>query len=247
MELNKDTFYKYYEFRAQAGYRAALLIRFPSNTYYEMLIASETIPDIIGENETFDFNLLNSAVKGKVDGKTEIQDATTDFLYHRDNIYRLEQVKGVVLDMATITPDFVVRKFSGTVSYNENEMGADVLRGTMKVTAMTATSSPMLNGRELDIRESLCFGKAVPESIKAGEKIALEVVQKDAVVTFKEFTISGENNVESAKTALTKDSDGLYSLSKTGLVGIEASADGYASWYTTVYVYPASAGKSYGL
>lgn len=240
--IGKDTFYKYQENRAQTGYKCAFIVRFPQNSYYEMLIASESIPDIVGDKETFEFDLLNSPVKGKVDGKQSIEDASVDFLYHRDNVYRLEQVKDVVLDMATVTGDFVVRKFTGTISYNENEFTNDIIRGSMKITAMTASSSPMLNGRELGIRESLCFAVAVPDSIEQGNKLVLKMVQEsDSVsVTYKEFTISGENNVESEKTTLTKGSDGKYTLTKTGLVGIEASADGYASWYTTVYVYPTS-------
>lgn len=239
--IGKDTFYKYQENRAQIGYKCAFLVRFPQNTYYEMLIASETIPDIVGDQETFEFDLLNSPVKGKVVGKKSIEDANVDFLYHRDNAYRLEQVKDVVLDMATITGEFVVRKFIGTISYNENEFTNDIVRGTMKITAMTASDSPMLNGRELDIRESLCFGVAIPESIKQGDKIVLKMVQESTTVpvTYKEFTISGEDNIESEKTTINKDTtSGKYTLTNTGLVGIEASAEGYASWYTTVYVYP---------
>lgn len=244
MALDKNAFFKYQENRAQSGYRAAFLVRFPGNSYYEMLIASESIPAIVGDTDTFEFDLLNSPVKGRVEGKPSIDDATTDFLYHRDNIYRLSKLKGQVIDCITLTGDFVARKFNATINFRENEASDDIYRGTLMIVAMSA-SEPILNGRELDIRESLCFSEGgVPESITAGEKLSLSVVQKDAVVTYKEFTISGEDNTESAKTALTAGADGMYTLTKTGLVGIEASAEGYGSWTTTVYVYPAASGAS---
>lgn len=239
MALDKNAFFKYQESRAQSGYKAALLVRFPQNSYYEMLIASESIPAIVGDTDTFEFDLLNSPVKGRVEGKPTIDDATTDFLYHRDNIYRLSKIKGQVVDCITLTGDFVARKFNATISFRENEASDDIYRGTMTIVAMSA-SEPILDGRALDIRESLCFSDGgVPESINAGDKIDLSVVQKDATVTYKQFTISGENNAEGAKTALTAGSDGMYTLTGTGLIGIEASAEGYASWTTTVYVYPA--------
>lgn len=237
MAINNDSFYKYEEKRAQTGYKTAILVK--ENGYYNMLVASETVPSVFGEQESFDFDLLNMPTKGKVAGKTTLEDKDVEFLYHRDNIYRLNKLVGNVLDFITLTPDFVAYKFSGTISQRMNDSTDDILRGTYTITAMSANPTPIFNGRGLSIQETLCFAGAIPENVIKGSTLNLSVVQTGATVTYSYKTISGENNTEGNDTDITSDVlNGEWQIpnSVSGLIAITASASNYAPWTTTVYV-----------
>ncbi len=235
MPINNDSFYKYEEKRAQAGYKTALLVK--ENGYYSMLIASETVPSIFGTKDSFEFDLLNMPTKGKVEGKMSLEDKDVEFLYHRDNIYRLNKLVGKVLDFITLTPDFVAYKFTGTITQKMNDASNDVLKGTYTITAMSANPTPILNGRGISIQETLCFANAIPESVAQNDKINLSVIQTGTSVSYTYKTISGENNEEGEEQTINAVSgEWTVPASVSGLIAITAKATGYAPWTTTVYV-----------
>jgi hypothetical protein len=232
MALTRDSYYKYLENRGQSGYRAALLVKTQGDTKYSLLVASESVPSVFGSNDSFEFDLLNSPVKGKIEGKMSLDDKEVEVLHHRDNVYRFEKLKGKVLDFMVVDGNFVGYKFTGTVSYRMNDATADVLRGTFTITPMSADPNPVLDARSL-CQETLCFADVVPEEMTTGESIDLSVVQSDVTVTYKSFLIDSDGT----EGTTTEISGAKFTApSSVGLYGITASATGYASWTTTVYV-----------
>jgi hypothetical protein len=231
--IEKDAYFKYLENKGQSGYRAALLVKKPNDTYYSLLVASETVPTIFGTQDSFEFDLLNSPVKGKIEGKMSLDDKEVEVLHHRDNVYRFEKLKDQTLDFLVIDSQFVGYKFVGTLSYRMNDATADVLRGTYTITPMSADPTPILNARGL-CQETLCFGSVVPDEVTAGEKITLSVVQTNAVVTYTAFTIGNDGKEQTASSAISSNT--FTAPTAEGLYGITASADGYAPWTTTVFV-----------
>jgi hypothetical protein len=231
--IEKDTYFKYLEHKGQAGYRAAILVKEQSVQLYSLLVASETVPSVFGTPDSFEFDLLNSPVKGKIAGKMSLDDKEVEVLHHRDNVYRFEQLKNKVLDFMVVDSNFVGYKFSGTLSYRMNDASADVLRGTYTITPMSADPNPVLDARSL-CEETLCFADVVPDTAKAGDKINLSVVQTSANATFTAAKIN-ENGTETPETSAI--SGGVFTApTGGGLYAITASATGYASWTTTVYV-----------
>lgn len=243
MSVEKNSFFKYQEHRAQSGYRTAILVREASDTTgvaskYSLLIASETVPAIFGTTETFDFDLLNSPVKGKVEGKSDLEATDVECLLHRDNIYRLYKLKNKVLDFLYLTPDFVGYKFSGTITFRPNEASADILRGTYTITPMAADPNPIFDCRDM-IMETLCFEDAIPESIADGEKLNLSLVQKDVTAAYAIDKIKSDGTIEAdsgATIVATNPEEATVNVPSSGLYAITASADDYASWTTTVYI-----------
>ena len=232
MAIDNQSFYKYQEHRGQAGYKAAILVKEQQEPLYSMLVASETVPSVFGTQNSFEFDLLNSPVVGKVAGKMTLDDKEVECLLHRDNVYRFEQLKDKVLDFLYLTPDFVGWKFSGTISFRANDASADILRGTYTITPMSADPNPIMDCRGL-IQETLCFADVIPEHIKSTDTLNLSVVQKDATVTYSAKTIDGTTVTV---TSSTVEKATLTGITKSGVVAITASATGYASWTTTVYV-----------
>lgn len=230
---DKDAYFKYLEHKGQSGYRSAILVKEQGETLYSLLVASETVPSVFGSQDSFEFDLLNSPVKGKIAGKMTLDDKEVEVLHHRDNVYRFEQLKDKVLDFMFVDGQFVGYKFSGTLSYRVNDATADVLRGTYTITPMSADTTPIMDARAL-CQETLCFADVVPDTVKAGDKINLSVVQSTATATFSAFKINNDGTTDATVNGI---SGNVFTAPATeGLYGITASATGYASWTTTVYV-----------
>jgi uncharacterized protein YjdB len=105
---------------------------------------------------------------------------------------------------------------------------------------MSADPNPVLDVRD-EIEETLCFANVIPETVKAGDKLNLEVVQSGATVSYKSALYDKTNKAWGASTAMTAGTSGEFTAPTTaGLYAITASASGYASWTTTVYVEAAS-------
>lgn len=240
MPISNDAYNKYLENKGQSGYRAAILVSETGDVAggYSLLVASETIPSIFGSNDSFEFDLMNSPVKGKIAGKMTLDDKEVEVLHHRDNVYRFEKLKDRTLNFMVIDSQFVGYKFVGTVSYRMNDATAGVLRGTYTITPMSADSVPILDARPYCI-ETLCFASVVPDDINAGQSISLSVVQTDAIVTYTAKKISSDGQETDDATVITTDTSGKYKFvapDAGGLYAITASASGYAPWTTTVYV-----------
>lgn len=233
---NNDMFFKYVESRGNAGYKSALLVKEHGEDKYSLLIASTSVPAVFGSQNSFEFDLLNSPVIGKIQGKSTLDDKEVEFLLHRDNVFRLEQLRGKVLDFMYFTPDFMGWEFTGKISYRPNDAGADTLMGTYTITPMSASDRPIIDARGM-VKETLCFKDAIPESVKSGDSINLSVVQTEAVVTYDQQKLKADGSPNGESTSLTV-SNGVATISLTGggLVAITASATGYASWTTTIYV-----------
>ena len=237
MAFNENTFFQYKESRALSGYRSAWLIKLPENGgKYSLLTASETVPYPFGDKENFEYDLLQSAVIGQVEGKTSLESKDIEVLHHRDNAYRFEKLKGKTWDMMCINGEYMGYKFTGTIDYRPNDAEADVNRATVTITPMDAETIPVYNARP-EILETLCLASAIPASIKATESIDLSVKQSDAVVSVSAVKIEDGSNKESDATTDVVSTDiKKVTFASAGLYAVTVKATGYASWTTTVYV-----------
>jgi hypothetical protein len=172
-------------------------------------------------------------------GKTSLDDKEVEFLLHRDNIYRLENLKGKTLDFLYFTPDFMGWKFTGTIKVRPNDASADVLRGTYTITPMSADESPIMDARSL-VMETICITDVVPDSIAVnttGEAINIvtdidgctvaAVIRDNDGISAKYTAVVSEQSVTLSAAAGTTAAD--YAIAY-----ITVSKSGYASWTTTV-------------
>lgn len=236
--IDNNAFYKHQEHRAQSGYKAAILVKEQNQAKYSLLVASETVPSVFGSQGSFEFNLLNSPVKGRVPDKIELDDKEVAVLHHRDNAYRFQKLKDKTLDFMYVDSQFVGYKFCGTLTYRVNDAEADVLRGTYTITPMSADPNPYFDVRD-EVEETLCFADVIPETIKSTDKINLTLAQAPASVTYTAIAIKGngeEDTTNSVSVDATKPAETTVTVTKSGLIAITARAEGYAPWTTTVYV-----------
>lgn len=234
MAINENSFFQYNESRALTGYKSAWLVKDPDLNKFVLVGATESVPYVFGDKENFDFNLLQAPTIGQIAGKMTLEAQDIEVLHHRDNVWRFEQLKKMeTLEFMTINAEYVGYKFIGTLDYRPNNGEADVNRATVTITPMSASVKPVYDARP-EILETLCFSSAIPATIKSGGSIDLSVVQTGVSVTYKQFTISADGK-KGNDTSANVDG-GKLTLTATGLIGITASAEGYAPWTTTVYV-----------
>lgn len=235
MAIDNNTFFQVKEARALSGYRSAWLIK-GDNGKYSLVGATETVPYVFGDKDTFEYDLLQAPTKGQVEGKMSLESQDIEVLHHRDNAYRYEKLKGKVHDFMVINAEFVGYKFTGTLDYRPNNAEADINRATVTITPMSASVTPIFNARG-DIEETLCFANSIPATVKVGEKIDLSVVQSSATVTVSAKSIAGGTNAETDATASVSTTNiSAVTISAEGLYALTVSASGYAPWTTTVYV-----------
>lgn len=235
--MDKNSFYKYQETRAKAGYGCAWLVKEQNETKYTLLVASETIPSVFGSVDSFEFDLINSPVKGKVKGKVTLDDKEVEILHTRDNVYRLNKFKDKVLDFIYLDGTLGGYKYTGTLSYRANDGQADIHRGTITISPMSADENYYFDLRS-EIEEPLYFAEVIPDEVKVGDKINAVVVQTDAAATYEYAKLATDGTETAAETGFTEAS-GVITVGSTvteGLYVITAKSSKYASWSTTVYV-----------
>lgn len=158
---------KYCEKRAMSGYGSALLYKEANEDLYHLVLPLETVPTVSGSVDTFDFDILTCPSKGQVEGKESLDQVDVDFMWHRDNVARLEDLQGRVLDFMTVYQDFTARTFTGTIKVRPQEAGADIMRGTFTITPMSATAKTILDARDL-IMDTITFTQQIPSSLTIG-------------------------------------------------------------------------------
>lgn len=241
---------KFCDRRVLSGYGSALLYKEANESLYHLLVPLETVPTVFGSVDTFEYDLLTCKTKGNVEGKETLDQQDVEFMWHRDNVKRLEDLQGRMLDFMLVYGDFSARTFSGTIRVRPNESTADILTGTITITPSSAETDTLLDCREL-IQDTITFTNQIPDSIVIGDTatelqigtepagsettIAASCDNSNFQVSVTQGTGSGDNATP-AKVSISKKSDSPDTAPQYGLVEITATATGYASWTTTVLV-----------
>lgn len=223
----------YTESRALSGYGTVLMVK--EGGKYHMLVACESIPSPAGDVETFEFDLLQSPVKGKIIGKSSYEAITLSVLMHRDNIMRLDQFKGKAYDYMIVYPDYTAKKFIGTLTYNPDDAGAEKLTMGVTITPMSAQEDMTIDCRA-EIEPVVVFTSSVPSEVKlVGNSKTEEITVATAPET---ATLSAESTATGVATVTVSGSKVTITSVANGyaIVSIKATAVGYGSWTTYVAV-----------
>lgn len=247
--MDKNTFFEYKESQAHSGYRSAVLYKATGATKYQFLCASETAPFPIGSKETFEFNLLNSATTGSVEGKDSAEQKEVELLYTRNNAMLFEKLKGQTLDFMTLTPQLVGYKYNGTISFKPNDATNDIHRGTYTITPMSIDTTPHYMARE-EVLMPLFFANSIADEISVAsygqtDKIKINVTLNKTLtgVVYKYTTMTASTKQESEATTITEN-NGIIELTKPSVATMytiyaepsNTDAENYSGCFTTVYV-----------
>ena len=240
--MDKNMFWNYKETRGQSGYKSAWLYKLPSETKYHLLCATEQVPYVFGDTDSFEIDILQSDTKGKIQGKASLEPVDVDVLHHRDNAYRFEKLKGITVDFMSINAEFVGYKFNGTIDYRPNTAEADVNRATVTITPMSGTTTPIFDARDL-IQETLYFKNSIDDTVSIDPKTRKATVNFETQYSgttleiVKLYINENGEEVEDDKSVPTP-SGTVVDFTAKGLYVVTAkdTSNTYASWTTTVYV-----------
>ena len=232
---------KHCDKKAMSGYGSALLYRDSGETKYHLLLPLETVPAVNGSVDTFEFDLLTCPSKGQVEGKESLDQKDVEFLWHRDNVKRLEALQGRVIDFLAVYGDLTGRKFSGTIKVRPNDVSNDVARGTFTITPISASTTTIEDVSDI-IMETVAFASFIPEEIVLrmstdSRSTTLEVKTDPTDATIK-VEVNGNINadVDHEDNHKIEIIAGPQNIGHTCIVSITASKEGMASWTTTTRV-----------
>lgn len=229
---------KYCDNKAMSGYGSALLYKDTSagDTLYHLLLPLETVPAVNGSVDTFEFDLLTCPSKGKVEGKESLEEKEVEFLWHRDNVERLEALQGKVIDFLAVYADMTGRKFSGTIKVRPNDVSNDIARGTFTITPISASNQTISDCTDL-IQDTVGFASQIPAKyemyVGASEAKTINCVLDPATGT--NATVTSDNTQITGAWA-----NGVLTITAnaagSAVLTITASGTGYAPWKSYILV-----------
>ena len=224
--------------KALSGVGSALMFKLPSETKYHLFVALETTPFVVGETASHDFNLTTSPFIGKVEGKTTLDNKDVEYLWHRDNLVRLEKYKGQTLDFMAVGKDYTAQQFRASYKHRPNDQADDVAKGTLTLIPMSA-QDPIVDCRDL-LMGTVVITNAIQDEIilaSATEKFTQVVETNVASATITPTSNNTAATVAYADGKVTitganeSETDIAYAI-----VTIKASKTGYADSETTIAV-----------
>lgn len=232
---------KHCDKKAISGYGSALLYRDAQagDTKYHLLLPLETVPAVNGSVDTFEFDLLTCPTKGQVEGKESLDQKDVEFLWHRDNVKRLESLQGRVIDFLAVYGDMTGRKFSGTIKVRPNDVSNDIARGTFTITPISASTTTEYDVSAI-IQDTVSFASTIPAKLE----ISLTATSPASVECLRDPT-TADFTVSSSSTAITATKGtGAFTVQKgtsakvgdTAIITVTATASEMASWTTTMLV-----------
>lgn len=200
--------------RIHNPYGSALLVDEHNEGFYSLTIPLEGIPTVVGDAETFDYNILTEISKGRTKGKVEVETATTDFFLTKENVYRLDQLKGKILPYMIFYGNHIGMLFNAELSYRTNDVdNGDNLKGTLTITPSSIEGDLVLDARPF-VKQTLSLSGTIPQEViftadQSTFKYKCEVANGKSVTG--KATVQGENSAKfTAKWA-----DGELTLTNT--------------------------------
>lgn len=226
---------KFCDKKAMSGYGSALLYKDAQagDTKYHLLLPLETVPAVNGSVDTFEFDLLTCPSKGQVEGKESLDQKDVEFLWHRDNVKRLESLQGRVIDFLAVYGDFTGRKFSGTIKVRPNDVSNDVARGTFTITPISASITTIWDCSDI-IQDTVAFASTIPDVVPVivGTAYTLDCATNPETGT----VTASSNNTNVTATWENKVLTINATSAGSAIVTLTASGTDMASWETTIRV-----------
>lgn len=229
--------------RAQNGYGGAWMYRDPSlgETLYHILIPVTTVPFVNGSVDTSEYDSLNCRTKGMVEGKENLEQKDVDFLWHRDNIKRLESLQGRMIEFLSLDKNYNGRTYSGTLKVRPQDFNNEINMGTVTITPASSTDKTIFNCLDL-MQDTVWFASEIPDKKYLYSANTSTAVTLDAKVDTEgaNVAITFDEGASTSDIVTATWSTGTLSLTAKAkgstVVNLTATKEGMASWTTTILV-----------
>lgn len=222
------------------GEGGALYVKEPGQSFYSFVVPMDTVPMLMGARESFDYTPTTSPTKGKVPGRYEIEDKDFTFLAHRENFYRLDQIKDKSLPYLVVTGDYSGFKFTATLSCIHDDItSSDSHKATGTFVGQSISVDRVEDALPL-LMPTAKFESTVPEMVllsSATGAMEISIETSPAAATLgATMNQSGAFTAVIADKKLTITGTNTGNTEKSGVVYLKATATNHAPWTTTIHV-----------
>ena len=229
-----DMYEKMDELRAHSGVGSCLYAQNTSGKY-SIFMPLESAPNVSSTPSSIDVDVTSSDTVTKAEGKTTLEEKEVQFLWHRDNIRRLEKYAGKQINFLLVNSDYTASKFTGSVSYKQDDSsGGDLRRGTIKITP--SKYDGVIDNCYDILQKTVKFVSPIEPTIHLDSETTeyvqlVETNPTDATVTAKsENEAIATASYSEGKVTITRVKEGSTVVTLTG------SKSGMADWETTIHV-----------
>lgn len=202
---------------------------------YVLFLPTETLPSVVGSISTVDHDVTTSETVGKIKGKLSIEDKEIQFLWHRDNLVRLNQFLNKQNDFLVSYPDGTGWKFTSEYVYKpDDSTSSEKVTGTINLISSKVDSVASLNVR--DMMAPTCFITTTLDGeveIEKSKSVSYTLTANADDVTYE--VVSDNTGITATETG-GKLTITAGSGATTGIVELKANKTGMASWTTTILV-----------
>ena len=191
--------------RAMTDIGAAIFVKRGGATKYSLWLATTNIPATGSAPEQVETTVNTSRKKTYTYGRQDTPQKECTFMAHRDNFEILKGDYNKQLDFLQINPDGTGWKFSGFVSFYQDEVSVGSnLTGKAVITVSSSEELPTINVADI-IEETVTFISSVPADVQL-EGTASETI--NIVTDPADATLSAITDTEGVAT-VTAEGNGI--------------------------------------
>ena len=224
------------DLRAMTDIGAAIFVKRGGATKYSLWLATTNIPATGSAPEQVETTVNTSRKKTYTYGRQDNPQKECTFMAHRNNFEILKGDYNKQLDFLQVNPDGTGWKFTGFVSFYQDEVSVGSnLTGQAVITVSTSEELPVNNVCDV-IEETVTFVSAVPAMVEIKGTTKTETI--NVVTDPADATITVESDTESVATVqATGNSITITSVAAgTALIKATAKKDDCADGVTYILV-----------
>ena len=202
---------------------------------YVLFLPLETLPSVVGSVNTVEHDVTTSSSVGKIKGKMTIEDKELTFLWHRDNIKRIEQFIGQQNDFLVSYRDGTGWKFTAEYTYKPDDAPA-----SEKVTGtITLIPSEVDDNATLDVTALLARTCIISTTLPSEQRLAVSGSKEYTLVSNVDdvtYTAKSSSTGITATISGNKLTISAGASAGSGIVTVTPSKAGMGSWSTSILV-----------
>lgn len=206
---------------------------------YVLFLPLETLPSVVGSVNTVDHDVTTSSTIGKIKGKMTIDNKEVSFLWHRDNLVRLNEHLGEQCDFLVSYRDGTGWKFTAEYTYKPDDApSSEKATGTLTLVPSSVDDSATLD--VTDVMARTCIITTLLDSeieLKTSGTKTYTLTANVDDVTYP--TPESSNNVITAQVTTGTLTITVGTGAKVGdssVIKLKGTKTGMASWTTTILV-----------
>lgn len=223
--------------RAMTDIGARMMIKGASGKY-SLFVPVTNIPATGSAPEQVEKTVTTSKKKSYMEGRQDSPQKECTFYAHRDNFMKLAAAKNVEQDFLQVNPDGTGFKFSGFVSYYQDEVSVgNNITGKYVITVTKSDADAISNVMDL-VEDTVIFTSSVPNMVTVDHSATDPTYAFKVVLDPSDATVTAESDTTGVATVAV--SSGTVTITAvaagTAIIKLTASKTGCASNFTTVLV-----------